>query len=107
LKEMMRVAKAGANLIVLTKHPFRNLLESHVNKNGSDYYEKRIVTSYIFNRTITLAEPGHTLMDYLDASVLEKASLEFFEEHTDYPASDQVIQDLVYPTYMIMKFRKK
>jgi ubiquinone/menaquinone biosynthesis C-methylase UbiE len=107
LNEMLRVAKSGAYVLVLAKHPFRNLMESHINDHRSDYFEKRMVTSRIFKRAITLAEPGHTLMDYLDSSVLEKAGLELFEEHTDYPASDQVIQGLVYPTYMIMKFRKR
>jgi hypothetical protein len=47
------------------------------------------------------------MMDYLSAPVLAKANLEDFSEHTDFPASDQVMEGLTYPTYMILKFRKK
>jgi hypothetical protein len=46
------------------------------------------------------------MMDYLAPSVLRSASLELFEERTDFPASDQVIAGLTYPTYMILKYRK-
>lgn len=107
ISEMIRVAKAGGSILILAKHPFRNLLESHVNDGNSDYYLKRNVTSYIFNKTIKLTEQGHTMMDYLNPSVLSMADLEFFEEHTDFPASDQVIPGLIYPTYMILKYRKR
>lgn len=107
LLEMIRVAKPGAPVVILTKHPFRNCLEAHVNDGNSDYYGRKNVTSYIFNKSIKLNEPGHTMADYLPTSVLMKASLEEIEEHSDFPASDQVIPGLKYPTYMILKFRKK
>ena len=107
IEEMVRVAKPGATILIATKHPFRNLLESHVNDGNSDYYAKRNVTSYIFNRTIKLSEPGHTMMEYLNPSTLSKASLELFEEHTDFPASEQVMPGMNYPTYMILKYVKK
>ncbi len=104
--EMIRVAKPGGTIAILAKHPFRNLLESYVNDGASDYYAKRKVTSYIFNKSIKLIENGHTMMDYLASSVLRLAALELFEEKTDFPASDQVISGLTYPTYMILKYRK-
>jgi len=107
LREMIRVAKPGATILVATKHPFRNLLESHINDGNSDYYSKRMVTSRIFNYTITLSEPGHTLMEYLHPSILSRATLELFEEHTDFPASEQVIPDMKFPTFMITKFVKR
>jgi ubiquinone/menaquinone biosynthesis C-methylase UbiE len=106
LEEMIRVAKPGAAILIATKHPFRNLLEGHVNDGNSDYYAKRDVTSYIFNKTIKLIEPGHTMMEYLSPKILSKASLELFEEHTDFPASDQVISGMNYPTFMILKYIK-
>ena len=106
IQEMIRVAKSGATILILTKHPFRNLIEGHINDGKSDYYSQRKVTSYILNKSITLIEPGHTIMDYLNAEVLRMAQLELFEEHTDFPASEQVISGLIYPTYMILKFRK-
>jgi ubiquinone/menaquinone biosynthesis C-methylase UbiE len=106
LLEMIRVAKPGGVIMVLAKHPFRNLLESHVNDGNSDYYAKRLVTSYIFNRSIKLTEQGHTMMDYLAPAVLQAARLELLEELTDFPASEQVIPELLYPTCMILKYRK-
>ncbi len=107
LAEMIRVAKPGAIIQVCAKHPFRNLLEGHINDGNSNYYEKRNVTSHIFNKTITLSEPGHTMMEYLDPSILSEATLELFEEHTDFPASEQVIKGLNYPTFMILQYRKR
>jgi len=107
LAEMIRVAKPGAIIQIVAKHPFRNLLESHVNDGNSDYYAKRNVTSYIFNKTIKLSEPGHTMEEYLNPSVLSKATLELIEEKTDFPASEQVIPGMNYPTFMILQFRKK
>jgi ubiquinone/menaquinone biosynthesis C-methylase UbiE len=106
LLEMIRVAKPGGVIMVLAKHPFRNLLESRINDGNSDYYAKRLVTSYIFNRSIKLTEQGHTMMDYLDPAVLQAARLELLEEMTDFPASEQVILGLIYPTCMILKYRK-
>ena len=104
--EMIRVTKVKGTILVLAKHPFRNLLESHVNDKVSDYYLKRKVTSYIFNKSIKLIEPAHTMMDYLDSSILKLAKLEVIQEHTDFPASEQVISNLIYPTYMILKYKK-
>jgi ubiquinone/menaquinone biosynthesis C-methylase UbiE len=104
--EMIRIVKPKGTILILTKHPFRNLLESHINDGNSNYYEKRKVTSYIFNKKITLREPGHTLMEYFDKNILKRVTLETIEEHTDFPASEQVIPELVYPTYIIIKFRK-
>jgi ubiquinone/menaquinone biosynthesis C-methylase UbiE len=106
LLEMIRVAKPGATIQVTTKHPFRNLLEGHVNDSFSDYYARRNVTSYIFNKSIKLVEPGHTLQEYLHPEVLKQARLELLEEHTDFPASEQVIKGMVYPTCMILRYRK-
>lgn len=106
LLEMIRVAKPSGVIIVLAKHPFRNLLESRINDGNSDYYAKRLVTSYIFNRSIKLTEQGHTMMDYLAPPVLQAARLELLEEMTDFPASEQVIAGLIYPTCMILKYRK-
>jgi ubiquinone/menaquinone biosynthesis C-methylase UbiE len=106
LLEMLRVAKPGGIVMILAKHPFRNLLESRINDGNSDYYAKRLVTSYIFSRSIKLTEQGHTMMDYLDPAVLQAARLELLEEMTDFPASEQVIVGLIYPTCMIIKYRK-
>ena len=106
LQEMLRVTKNNGTLLILTKHPLTNLLESYVNDRHLDYYARRNVTSYIYNRSIKLSEPGHTLMDYFSPQFLAHVQIELFEEHTDFPASEQVIAGLIYPTYLIIKCRK-
>jgi ubiquinone/menaquinone biosynthesis C-methylase UbiE len=107
LEEMVRVAKKGAEILILTKHPFRNFLEGHINNGKKNYFQQSKVDSYIFNRKIKLTEPSHTMEEYISPFLLEKASLEKLEEHSDFPASEQVIKGLTYPTYMILKYKKK
>ncbi len=111
LEEMIRVAKQGAPIVVLVKHPIRNFLESMVNERNPNYQkmgdEEGLVTSRIFNGEITLHEPGHKIAEYLSGRVLSKASLEHMSEHYDFPVSEQVIEGANYPTYMILKFRKR
>lgn len=107
IEEMIRVAKRGAMIVILTKSPIRNLLEGWKNNNKKSYYKKGIITSYIFKKTIKLNEPSHKFEEYLNKNILQKAELLLFEEHSDFPASDQVIPNLIYPTYLILKFRKK
>ena len=106
LLEMIRVARPGGTILVLVEHPFRNLLEGHVNDGKSDYYAKREVTTYLYDHAIKLKEPAHTMMDYLAPAVLQVARLERLEEKTDFPATEQVIPGLLYPTCMILKYRK-
>jgi len=107
ISEMIKVAKPIAPIVILTKHPFRNFLEAMVNDGNLDYSNMRYVTSYIFNRSIKLNEPGHTMGEYLSGEVLSRASVEHFSEHSDFPASENVIKGSNYPTYMVLGFRKK
>lgn len=106
LLEMIRVARPGGIILVLVEHPFRNLLEGHVNDGKSDYYAKREITTYLYDHSIKLKEPGHTMMDYLDPAVLRAARLELLEEKTDFPATEQIIPGMIYPTCLILKYRK-
>ena len=106
ITEMIRVAKPGAQILILTKHPFRNLIEGNINDKKHNYYKQKKVTSYIFNRKIKLSEFGHTLMDYLNSSILKQAKLEILEEHSDFPFSERLIPQLNYPTYLILSYRK-
>ena len=107
LLEMARVTKTSGTINIVTKHPFRNLLESHVNDGNSDYFNQGIVTSKIFEGKITLHEPGHTMQQYLNPEMLKHARLTHFSEHNDYPLSDQVIEGLTYPTFMILQYTKE
>ena len=104
--EMIRVTKSGGDIFILSKHPFRTLLEGYINDDKMNYFEKGDVTSYIFNREIKLTEPSHTLQEYFDTEILSKSNLVLFEEHCDFPASEQIIDGVTYPTYMILKFKK-
>ncbi len=107
LEEMIRVAKPKGTILVLAKHPTRNLLEGWKNNGAMDYYRSGMVTSHILSGTITLSEPRHTLMEYLNPELLKKTELQLFEELSDFPASEQIIDGLHYPTLFIMKLRKK
>ncbi|MDP1695201.1 MAG: class I SAM-dependent methyltransferase [Candidatus Woesearchaeota archaeon] len=105
--EMIRVVKPGGIILIQTKHPFRNLIEGWKNNDKLNYFIQGNVTSHILNRTITLDEPSHTVMEYLSLEILNQAKLLLFEEHSDFPASEQLIENLIYPTYIILKFKKK
>jgi len=107
LAEMIRVVKKGGFILILTKHPFRNLIEGWKNNNKLNYYTSSNVTSRILKNSVILEEPSHTIMDYLSQNILNQAGLILLEEHSDFPASEEVIKGLIYPTYMILKFRKK
>jgi len=112
LTEMIRVAKPGSLVAILTKHPFRQLVESFVNNKNGNYLSMGAqdgkVTSKIFNGDIVLHEPGHTQTEYLHSDILKIATLEYFnDEGNDFPASDKVIKGMTYSTYEILQFRKK
>ncbi len=106
ISEMIRVTKSRGTILIQTKHPFRNLIEGWKNNNKMDYYSPGNVTSHILNKTITLNEPSHTVMEYLSSTILSKVRLMSFEEHSDFPASEEIVSGLVYPTYLILKFHK-
>ena len=107
IAEMIRVTKKGGFILLQTKHPFRNLIEGWKNNNKLDYYTSSNVTSRILEGAIILEEPSHTIMEYLSLKILNQAELVLFEEYSDFPASEETIKGLIYPTYMILKLRKK
>nr|MBA4405040.1 hypothetical protein [Nanoarchaeum sp.] len=105
--EMIRVVKKGGFILIQTKHPFRTIIEGWKNNNKLNYYTSSNVTSRILKNSVILDEPSHTIMDYLSKEILNQAELILLEEHSDFPASEEIIKGLIYPTYMILKFRKK
>jgi ubiquinone/menaquinone biosynthesis C-methylase UbiE len=107
LAEITRVTKSGGIILIQTKHPFRNFIEGWKNDGKLNYYNPGNVTSNIFNKAIVLSEPSHTMTEYFSPKILNQIDLILFEEHSDFPASEEIIKNLVYPTYMILKFRKK
>lgn len=107
LTEMIRVVKPGGLVSVLTKHPFRNLIEGLYNHGSADYFNQRKeIDSHIFGGNLTVKEPGHTMMEYLSPVVLSQAKLVDFREREDFPFSEQVRPDLIHPTYMILQYEK-
>jgi len=106
LSEMVRVAKPGGTIVYLAKHPIRSMLEGYVNDGLENYFSKETVTSKIFSGKITLREPNHQLVDYFSQEMLQRARLEAFEEGMDFPASQNTLPSLRYPTYLIMRWRK-
>ncbi len=107
LNEISRVLKPGGIFILLSKHPWMQWMEKNRDYgNGVDYYEQKIVTSNIYGGKITLKEPSHTIGDYFNKDFFKEFELIDFQERTDFPASEQ-IDKKIYPTYFIIKARKK
>lgn len=107
LSEIHRVLKPGGYLLFLSKHPTIQYFEK-IRDYGKDsnYYEQKIVTSRIYENKITLKEPTHTMQEYLNPEFLSKFDLEYYHEDFDFPASEQ-FHGGVYPTYFIIKARKR
>lgn len=107
LSEAARVLKPGGKLLYLTKHPWMQWLEKVRDYgHGVDYYEQKIVTSNIYDGAIQLKEPSHTLGEYLNKDFFDQFELIDYQEATEFPASEQINGD-VYPTFFIIKARKK
>lgn len=104
LKESYRVLKTGGNLIFLVVHPFRQYMEK--GKGFKNYFERTVVDSHLFNKTITVKEPTHTMQDYFSKDFFNLFELIDFKEGYDFPASE-CVDGNIYPTYMIVKARKK
>lgn len=102
--EAARILKKNGYFVFLVVHPFRQFLEKK--KQGKDYFKKEIVYSNIFDGTITVQEPSHTLMEYLSDSFLKTFSLISITEGAEFPAAEQIGGD-IYPTYLIITAQKK
>lgn len=107
LSEAARVLKKNGKLVILTKHPIMQWLEKVRDYgHGADYYRQMLVTSNIYSNSIKLTEPSHTLNEYLNVEFLSNFELTRFEEFTDFPASEQLNND-IYPTFFIIEANKK
>lgn len=107
LREVARVLRTGGDFIYLSKHPLRQFVEN-IYSNGAkvNYFEQQIVDSFIYNRTIQLREPTHTLGEYFSAEVLIDFDLVNFIEDHDFPSSEQ-LGGHDYPTFFIAKLRRR
>lgn len=107
LSEFSRVLKKGGMLVYLSKHPILQFLQKIRDYgHGSDYYKQQITTSKIYNETITLKEPSHTISEYLNSDFFKSFEIIDYKEGTDFPSSTSINGD-IYPTFFIIKAKKK
>jgi len=107
--EAARVLKPGGFFIFLSKHPIRQFLEKiETYKKAVDinYFDQKIVDSFIYEKKIHLREPSHTLSEYFSKDVLKNFDLVDFLEASDFPASEQ-ISGYTYPTFFVVKFLRR
>lgn len=109
LEEVARVLKPKGYFIFLTKHPIRQFLEkinTYKDKENINYFEQKIVDSFIYEKKIHLQEPSHALSEYFSKEVLKNFDLTDFLEDSDFPSSEQ-INNYVYPTFFVAKLRRR
>lgn len=109
LEEIARVLKAGGYFIFLSKHPLRQFLEkinTYRESKDINYFEQKVVDSFIYEKKIHLREPSHTLSEYFSENVFQNFDLIDFLEDYDFPASEQ-INNYVYPTFFVAKFKRR
>jgi len=107
-EETARVLKKNGYLVILSKHPIRQFLEKVKTYDGKEinYFEQKIVDSYIYEKKIHLREPTHTFAEYFSAKVLKNFDLLEFIEDFDFPASEQ-IDNFIYPTFFVAKYLRR
>lgn len=103
-KEISRILKKDGTFQFLIVHPMRQYFEKK--DISADYFKKEIVYSNIFDNHFTVLEPSHTLQEILSKDFLNMFTIETLEEGYDFPASEQV-DGRCYPTYLIIRARKK
>lgn len=102
--EVFRILKKGGTFQFLIVHPMRQYFEK---KNiQSDYFKQEVVSSLIFDSAFTVLEPSHTFQEIFSKNFLSKFEITQIEEGYDFPASEQ-IEGRFYPTYLIIKAKKK
>ncbi|MDO8443177.1 MAG: class I SAM-dependent methyltransferase [bacterium] len=108
LNEVARVLKPNGYFIFLSKHPIRQFLEKINTFKGKNinYFEQKVVDSFIYEKKIHLREPSHPLSEYFSKNVLNNFDLIDFVEDYDFPASEQ-INNYIYPTFFVAKFKKR
>jgi ubiquinone/menaquinone biosynthesis C-methylase UbiE len=103
-KSVIGVMKKKGIFCFLTVHPIRQFLEKK--KSGKDYFKKEIVFSEIFNKSIVVEEPSHTMEEYLSPYFFKHFDLLEIKEGFEFPSAEQIEGD-IYPTHLIVVARKK
>jgi ubiquinone/menaquinone biosynthesis C-methylase UbiE len=102
--EISRILKPGGYFMYLVVHPFRQFVEKK--KNGKNYFEKEIVDSVIFDGKLVVKEPTHTMTEYFSPEFCKNFIIEEIYEGVDFPAAEQIGDD-IYPTFLIVKAKRK
>lgn len=102
--EVHRILKKNGTFQFLIVHPMRQYFEKKNIK--ADYFKQEVVDSIIYDFAFTVHEPTHTFQSILSKNFLNKFEIIQLEEAYDFPASEQ-IEGRLYPTYMIIKAKKK
>ncbi|MGD1003171.1 MAG: class I SAM-dependent methyltransferase [Minisyncoccia bacterium] len=109
LSEAARVLKSGGYFIFLSKHPVRQFLEkieTYKKPQDINYFNQKIIDSFIYEKKIHLREPSHTLSEYFSKDVFKNFDLLDFIEGSDFPASEQ-INGYTYPTFFVAKLLRR
>lgn len=102
--ECSRILKPKGIVLILVTHPMRQFLEKK--KNGKNYFKQEMVKSVIFNGSIIVKEPSHTMQDYFSNFFLGKFNLLMVKESYEFPGAEQIGGD-IYPTHLIFVAQKK
>lgn len=102
-KEIYRVLKPGGMMIYLVTHLFRQFFEKKDER--ADYFEQKIVDSHILDNTITVQEPTHTMIEFLNDFLFKNFDVQSYDERWD-PAAE-FIDGKKYPGFFILKAKKR
>jgi ubiquinone/menaquinone biosynthesis C-methylase UbiE len=102
-KEIHRVLKPGGIMMYLVTHPFRHFFEKK--DAQADYFEQKIVESRIFANTVTIKEPTHTMMEFLNEFLFKNFDMQSYNEYHD--PSAEPIDGKKYPGFFILKAKKR
>lgn len=104
-KEVERVLMPGGYFLILTTHPMRHFLEK--TQKPRNYFEKEVVTSWIYEHTLSLQEVSHTMNEYFSGFFFEHFTLEKYLEETDTKECIEWVDNETYPGYFIYRAKKK
>jgi SAM-dependent methyltransferase len=103
-RNIQKVLAPNGIFLFLTVHPIRQFIEKR--KSPKNYFKKEIVFSKIFDKSITVEEPSHTMEEYLSPFFFKHFELLEIKEGFEFPAAEQIGGD-TYPTHLVIVARKK